>query len=77
MDREDRLVVVLGEPPQGNGVLGDTLGPDHDLDAVVAGFEKPTGGLSYLVRAAARSLSNATDAGVEIFVCFPDRYALV
>ena len=36
MDGEDRDAVVVGQPPQRVGVLADRVGPDHDLDAVVA-----------------------------------------
>ena len=32
----DRQPVVVGQPAQGLGVLADRVGPDHDLDAVVA-----------------------------------------
>jgi hypothetical protein len=34
--REDRHLVVVRQPPQRGDVLADRVGPDHDLDAVVA-----------------------------------------
>jgi hypothetical protein len=34
--REDRHLVVVRQLPQRGDVLADRIGPDHDLDAVVA-----------------------------------------